>query len=113
MKEKTFRILLASISGVMLGFAYPPVTTGITSIFAFVSLFILFETITSYGRVFRYSYLTFFIFNLIGMYWAGGFTHCKDLYMMIAGGLLLIAHPFFFYVPIAVWMLIRRNLSFK
>ena len=109
----TYRFLLALFSGLMLGIAFPPVPSGLSAAFAFVPFFILFESIEEYGLTFRYSYLIFLIFNVAGLYWTGGFTHCKDLYMMIAGILLLLFHPFFFCVPVIGWLFIRRQLGFK
>ena len=113
MNTKLYRLLLALIFGLMLGLAYPPIPTGVTAAFAFVPLFLLFESIEEYGVGLRYSYLAFFIFNLITLYWAGGFAYCKDIYQMVAGILLLIAHPLFFSIPIMGWIFIRRQLGFK
>lgn len=113
MNIRSYRLLLASLSGVLLGAAFPPIPTGITAAFAFVPFFLLFESIDEYGTAFRYCYVTFFIFNLISMYWVGGFTHCKDIYMIIAGILLLVAHPIFFYIPIFFWIFIKRILGFR
>jgi len=113
MKLRTYRFILASISGLMLGLAFPPVPTGVTAAFAFVPFFILFESIDRYGVAFRYSYLVFFIFNFLTLYWAGGYAFCKDIYQMIAGALLLLGHPFFFCVPIIALIFIRRHLGFK
>ncbi len=113
MKLRTYRFILATISGLMLGLAFPPVPTGVTAAFAFIPFFILFESIERYGVAFRYSYLVFFIFNLLTLYWAGGYAFCKDIYQMIAGALLLLGHPFFFCVPIIAWIFIRRHLGFN
>ena len=110
--EKKYKLFLAALSGILLGIAYPPVPTGITAIFGFVPFFLLFGLIEEYGTSFRYSYLTFFIFGLITTYWTGGFAYCKDLYQMTAGILLLLVHPFFFYVPVAGWIFIRRHLGY-
>ncbi len=113
MRIHSYRLFLATLSGVFLGAAFPPIPTGITAAFAFVPFFLLYESIDDYGKAFRYSYVTFFVFNLTAMYWVGGFTHCKDAYMIVAGILLVFAHPLFFFVPIAVWMFIKRNIGFK
>ena len=113
MNIRQYRLFLALIFGLMLGLAYPPVPTGITAAFAFVPFILIFESIDKYGTGFRYSYLSFFIFNLITLYWAGGFAYCRDMYQMVAGVLLLIAHPIFFSVPIMFWIFIRRQLGFK
>ena len=113
MKQRNYRFILASISGLMLGLAFPPVPTGATAVFAFIPLFLLFESIDTYGVTFRYSYLVFFIFNLLTLYWTGGYAFGKDIYQMIAGTLLLLVHPFFFCLPIIAWLFIRRHLGFK
>jgi len=104
---------LALLSGLMLGCAFPPMPTSMFAAFAFVPFFILFESIEDYGESFRYSYLTFLIFNIITLYWTGGFAHGKDWYMMVAGALLLFAHPLFFLVPIAGWVFVRRQFGFR
>ncbi|HZY10782.1 MAG TPA: apolipoprotein N-acyltransferase, partial [Bacteroidota bacterium] len=113
MGSKQFKLSLAIVSGLLLGFSFPPVPIGVFALFAFVPFFILFESIESHKEAFRYSYLTFFVFNIVTLYWTGGFVHGKDVYMMIAGASLLLVHPFFFYVPIAGWMFFRRQLGFK
>ncbi|MGA2623666.1 MAG: apolipoprotein N-acyltransferase [Bacteroidota bacterium] len=104
---------LALLSGLMLGCAFPPLPTSTFAAFAFVPFFVLFESVDDYGESFRYSYLTFLIFNIITLYWTGGFTHGHDWYMMVAGALLLFAHPLFFLVPIAAWVFIRRQFGFS
>ncbi len=106
-------ILLAVISGIMLGFSFPPFETGILSAFAFIPLFFLLSNVEEYGRSLRYSYLAFFIFNLIAISWVGGFIHAKDQYLMVAGAALLVVHPLFLSIPIVAFTFIRRNLSFK
>ncbi len=109
--QKRMRGWLAILSGLMLGCAFPPLPTSIFAAFAFVPFFILFEEIEDYGESFRYSYLTFLIFNIITIYWTGGFAHGRDWYMMLAGALLLVVHPFFFLVPIAGWVFVRRQFG--
>ena len=104
---------LAIFSGILFGFSFPPMPTGILAAVAFVPFFILFESIEEYGEAVRYSYLTFLVFNVITLYWTGGFTHGRDWYMMVAGGLLVVAHPLFFLVPVIAWLFLRRQFGFK
>lgn len=105
------KFALLFISGILFGFSFPPFKTGIFSIFAFVPLFLV--LLDSNGRNFLNAYFTFFIFNLISIYWVGGFIHAKDPYLMVAGASLLIIHPILMSIPIAVFNLIHKNLSFK
>lgn len=113
MRERKFKILLAVFTGLMLGCSFPPVPTGVLAAFAFVPFFLLLSSLETYGQAFRYGYLTFFIFNLITLYWPGGYVHGRDYYMMVAGGLLLFAHPFFFLLPVFAFIFVRKQYSFK
>lgn len=111
--NKRFRIFLIVISSLMLGFSYPPFQIGVFAAFAFVPFFIAFESIDNYGTAFRYSYLWLIIIHIIALYWTGGFTHCKDYYLIIAGILLIIFHPFFYLPAIAAFVFIRKQYGFK
>jgi apolipoprotein N-acyltransferase len=111
--NRKLKIFLGTLSGLLLGLAFPPVPTGVTALIAFVPFFFLLSTLDNYGSTFRYTYLTIFVFNLITTYWAGGFVHFKDWYMMVAGLLLIIGHPLFFIIPAFVWLFIRKQFGFK
>lgn len=106
-------IILSSLSGIMLGFSFPPFEYGILSAFAFIPLFFLLSNVEEYGRSIRYSYLSFFIFNFIAISWVGGFLQAKDPYLMVAGAALLIVHPLLLSIPIVAFTFIRRSLNFK
>ncbi len=112
-KHNYQNIILSAISGIMFGFSFPPFELGILSAFAFIPLFFLLSNVEEYGRSLRYSYLSFFIFNIIAISWVGGFLQAKDPYLMVAGAALLIVHPLFLSIPIVAFTFIRRNLSFK
>lgn len=112
-KSKYLSLFLLTISGVMLGFSFPPFQTGIFSAFAFIPLFFVLSDKDSYGKAIRSSYFVFFIFNLIAISWVGGFVEHKDPYLMVAGAFLLVVHPLFLSVPIVAFTFIRRNLNFK
>ncbi len=107
------KIFLAALFGLMLGLSYPPFPTGFLAFFAFTPLFALIESTEQPGQVFRLSYAGFFIFNLITLYWPGGFVHGKDLYLMTAGASLLIAHPLFFFIPVYLFTAARKRLGFE
>src|ERR1041385_2628837 len=101
----------ALLSGVLLGLSFPPVPTGIPAAAAFVPFFLFGEEKPGYARAFRFSYTAFFVFNLITLYWTGGFTHGKDPYLMAAGSALIFAHPLFFFLPVAAWVAIRKRFG--
>ncbi len=107
------KVSLAMLSGILLGLSFPPFETGVFAAVAFVPFFILFDYIEGYRESLVYSYITFFVFNLITVYWVGGFTHGKDIYLMVAGAMVLIAQPMFFYIPVLACMAFRRQFGFK
>lgn len=103
--------MLAVTSGALLGLSFPPLPLGVLACVAFVPFLILLERLESTARVLRYSYLTFFVFSVIALYWVGGFTHLKDPYLMMAGGILLVWQPVYFSAATFVFAFIRRELG--
>jgi apolipoprotein N-acyltransferase len=102
-------VFLCLIGGTLLGFAHPPFETGMLAAAGFVPLFLLLSEARTYGEVFRRAYALFFVFNLIALYWPGGFVHGKDGYLMISGALLLLAHPIFMALPVLAWHSVRKS----
>lgn len=100
---------LALASAILLGFSFPPFPLGILTTVGFVPFLVLADSIHSFGRFFRYSYFTFFIFCIITLYWVGGFTHLKDPYLMLAGGALLLWQPLFFSIPASLYYIIKKS----
>jgi apolipoprotein N-acyltransferase len=105
-------IILAVCSGCLLGFAFPPSPFYSLAYVAFVPFFFLMERMRSYGQLTRYGYLFVFVFHIITVYWTGGFTHMKDPYLMMAGSLLLILHPFFYLPAILGSLFVRKRMGF-
>jgi apolipoprotein N-acyltransferase len=99
------------LSGAVFAISFPPNPIGTLAFFAFVPLLLVLLNAESYLLAFRSAYVMLFVCSAISMYWIGGFTHGRDIYLMLAGGLLLFAHPIFFFLPIAVFIFIRNNVS--
>lgn len=104
-------VILAALSGCLLGFAFPPSPFYSLAYVSFVPFFFLFERMKSYGQLTRYFYLFMLVFHVITVYWTGGFTHMKDPYLMMAGSLLLILHPFFYLPGILCSFFVRKKLG--
>jgi apolipoprotein N-acyltransferase len=112
LQERTlFRLCLAVISGVFLGFSFPPSPFYSLAYVAFIPLFFLFAYFNSYGQIAKYSYLFLFVFHLLTVYWTGGFVVGKDVWMMTAGAAVLFIHPVFFLPFILVSFFIRKRLG--
>jgi apolipoprotein N-acyltransferase len=104
-------IVLCLLTGVLFGLAYPPVGLGILAVVGFIPLFLLISGDESFSDVFRHAYGAFFVFNLVSLYWPGGFVHMRDPYLMVSGALLILAHPIFMSLPILVWHSVRKTLG--
>lgn len=102
-------IVLAAASGLLMGLAYPPSPLGPLATVAWVPLLFLVERCDGYFKTLRWTYGSMFLFQLLTLYWAGGFVHGRDLYMMLAGALLLVAHPLAFSMPFLAWKFIREH----
>jgi len=102
-------LTLALFSGILLGLSFPPLPTAMFAYIGFIPFFIMISRLEGVMRPLRYSYVMLFVFNAISLYWVGGFTHGRDPYLMLAGAGLMIGHPFFFFLPIAAALLVRKS----
>lgn len=105
------RIVLAVTSGALLGLSFPPLPFSLLALVGFLPLLILFEEVEGTWRQLRYAYLAFLVFNAITLYWVGGFVDARDGFLMLAGGLLVLLHPFFFLIPVWFYLIVRKRLS--
>ncbi|HSQ73976.1 MAG TPA: apolipoprotein N-acyltransferase [Bacteroidota bacterium] len=108
---RLLRLFLAVLSGAMLGFSFPPFELGILACFALVPLLASFHGITRIKHALWYVYVAMFVFHAITVNWTGGFVHGNDPYMMIAGSVTILVHPLFYFLPLGVYLLIRRHFS--
>lgn len=105
------RILLCILSGALLGASFPPSPAGILACFGLIPLLIVLADFDRPKGSFRYIYLAMFVFHLITLNWTGGFAHAKDPYMMIAGSVTMILHPFFYFLPLGLYMMVRKSFG--
>jgi apolipoprotein N-acyltransferase len=108
-----FRVVLAILSGTMLGFSFPPSPFGILACFGLVPLLIVLADFQNFGPSLRHTYIAMLVFHLITLNWIGGYVHGHDVYMMIAGAITMILHPFFYFIPMSAYILARRYLGDK
>jgi apolipoprotein N-acyltransferase len=110
-RSRNFFILLSLLTGIFISLAFPPSPYGVFACFGLIPLLLLIEYASGYARPLRYTYLTFFIIQVLTVYWMGGFVHGKHPMQMVGGGLLLFAHPFFFFIPVLGYLVIRRTFG--
>lgn len=61
----------------------------------------------------RAAYLSFFIFNLLTVYWVGSWQKESDIFLMISGGLLVFVNPVFFLIPTTLYYFSRTIIPRK
>jgi apolipoprotein N-acyltransferase len=95
----------------MLGAAFPPLPLGILACAGLVPLLVVLSPVTSLWRGLRYGYVTFLTFHVITLNWTGGYAHGNDPYMMIAGGVTMLVHPLFYFLPTGLYLWVKRHLG--
>ncbi len=109
------RYLLAILSGVLLGFAFPPtgLAGGLLAFVALVPLLIALQSADSLRKTFYTAYVAMFALGLVSNYWVGGWKSMSEVdpFLMVAGVLLAIVHPFFLVAPFLLYDMTRRRFG--
>jgi apolipoprotein N-acyltransferase len=105
------KLTLGIVSGALLGFSFPPFHFGWLAFVAFIPFLFAIDTARNYKEILKLSYFTFLIFNIIVIYWVGGWSKETDPFMMIGGAALVAGHPLFFAIPILFYRFIRKRLG--
>lgn len=100
----------AVLSGLLLFLAFPPMPLYILAFIGFIPLLYILESRIN-GKVFLVLYLTFFVFNLGTTWWIGSWQANSDPFLMISGVVLVFVHPFFFLVPMYIYISIRKKFG--
>jgi apolipoprotein N-acyltransferase len=107
--SRRFNIGLAVLSGIMLGVSFPPSPFYSIAYVALVPFLLLLERLNNYKQVLIYSYLTALVFHVLTLYWIGGFTHGRDVYLMISGAAVVFLHPAFYWLIAVPYFFVRRH----
>lgn len=107
--ERRRRLALCALSGIMLGFSFPPFPFGLLACFGLVPLLIVLAETDDFRRSLGYGYVSILFFHVITLNWTGGYAHMKDPYMMLAGGLTMAMHPLFYFLPLAAYVWTKRK----
>jgi apolipoprotein N-acyltransferase len=99
------------MSGLLLGFSFPPSPFYSLAYVAFIPLFYLFAHFGSYNQIAKYSYLFLLVFHILTVYWTGGYTVGKDIWMMTAGAAVIFIHPMLFLPFILASFFVRKRLG--
>jgi apolipoprotein N-acyltransferase len=105
------KIAFSLIFGICLGIAYPPFQFGWLAFIVFVPFFFLLDRSKTFLECLIFSFISFFIFSIITLYWVGAFNIHKDIYLLITGIALLIVTPTWFSILIAVYLIIKKQFG--
>ncbi len=109
--RKKERLYLAS-SGILLGLAFPPIPFPFTILMlvALVPYFQIIEQKKGLGEINRATYLTFWFFNLVTLYWVGSWQPTTDPFLMISGVVLVFFNPILFLIPSTLYFFSKKIL---
>ena len=101
------------ISGVLLGFAFPPFESGYLAFVALIPLLFSIEYLISSSskRTYLLLYACYFLFQGIANWWVGSWQKESDPFLIASGVALQIGHPFFLMIPILAYIYIRKRLT--
>ncbi|HEY5614587.1 MAG TPA: apolipoprotein N-acyltransferase [Bacteroidota bacterium] len=102
-------IMLAVLSGALLGVAFPPSPLYSTAYVALVPFLFLLERLDKYRQVMFYTYVMTLVFHLFTLYWIGGFTHGRDPYLMASGAAVVFLHPIFYFLITIPYVFVRKH----
>jgi apolipoprotein N-acyltransferase len=105
--------LPAAISGILLGLSYPPFPLGILAFFGFIPLLKALDEERTIGQTLRLLYLCFFLYHGIANWWVGSWQPEADPYLLASGIALGIGHPFFFMIPVAGYLFLKKTFGRK
>lgn len=103
------RLSLTVAAGMLLGFSFPPSTVGALALVGLVPLLIVLADIDRVWAGLRWVYVAMAVFHVITLNWTGGYEHGRDPYMMIAGGMTMLIHPLFYFLPMGAYLFVKRH----
>ena len=114
-KQNRKNLLLGMFSGILLGFSFPPFHFPFLIFVGLIPYFIVLQKKEGLAEINRFTYFTFFIFNIITIYWVGSWTHNADPFLEIAGSVLMFFNPLLFLIPSTLYYftkkILKRNIA--
>lgn len=112
-KERRKEQLLLSLSGLMLGAGFTPSPFPQLLFAALIPYLIVINKRVTLASINRATFLMAFVFNLLTVYWVGGFVVGKDYFLMVSGVLLLFVNPLVNLIPSTLYYMTYKNFGRK
>lgn len=98
------------LSGAMLGLSFPPFPFPFQLLMfaAFIPYFKVIEKKKTMLEINRASYLAFFVFCFITLYWVGSWQKSADPFLMISGAVLLFFNPLILLIASTLYYFSRK-----
>ena len=109
--KKSKKVTLTLISGLLLGLSFPPLPFFLLAFIGFIPLLFLLIKENDLKHKYFYIYLTFFIYHASTNWWIGSWRQESDPYLTASAIALAIVHPFFFMIPFAAFLYIKRKVN--
>jgi apolipoprotein N-acyltransferase len=96
-----------------MGLAFPPAPFPLT-LLAFFGLLPYLNILSKSERLLdinRLTYITFFSFSVITLYWVGSWSKEADPFLIVGGILLLFINPVFFLIPSTLFYFARKHIG--
>lgn len=100
--------LLLLLSAILIGAGFSPSPAPFLLFFGLIPFFIVIERRKTFVDVNRAAFLMFFLLGFITIYWVGGFTQAKDVFLMTGGFILFFINPIMFLISSTLYFLWRE-----
>ncbi len=107
-KQNRKNLLLGLFSGLMLGLSFPPFHLPYLVFVGLIPYLIVLQKKEGLAEINRFTYFTFFIFNIITIYWVGSWTQNADPFLEIAGSVLMFFNPLLFLIPSTLYCFAKK-----
>ena len=101
--------MIGLLSGVLLTLAFPPFHINVLVFIALIPVLYAFDS--EIKKKYTMVYLSFLIFHWGTLWWVGSWQKNSDPYLMMAGTVLCMAHPFFYLIPFIIYKNLKNKLG--
>ena len=102
------QLLLGLFSGILIGLSFPPIPLPYLMFVGLVPYFFALQKREGLAEINRLTYFTAFFFNIITLYWVGGWLPNSDPFLMIAGTTLFFFNPIVFLIPSTLYYFAKK-----